>query len=354
MATSRKCQLAVTGCRDTTLAWSELRQRVSGSDARLLLRTKALDLAIRENCVVFDFGVIRGYADDQVAVLLVDQEPSRRLAMKVEQAVRAAVAAEVDATFALVVLEGVFEEAYDYALRSVEGLDGAIRRELAGMADLHAGEAARSAALYRLLPLETALRDEAVRARRVYALVADALRDDVLATHAPPVLVGQARSLASVELAEAVFENSLCRWEFVNDAIEQLAGTIDATRKLVELALDNERNRLERMDIHLNIGALGMGLVSAVGGVFGMNLLIGLENQPRWFNRVVLATLLASALLCHACWRHFHAGYRQHAHHVHAVVSLLHQSIAERGSAATIVASWGEQPSNGFVVDSSR
>jgi len=59
------------GCgRDITLDWAELRRRVSMTDARLLLRTTALDLAIREKFVVFDLGVLRGYVDRDRCVLL--------------------------------------------------------------------------------------------------------------------------------------------------------------------------------------------------------------------------------------------------------------------------------------------
>jgi len=59
------------GCgRDITLDWAELRRRVSMTDARLLLRTTALDLAIREKFVVFDLGVLRGYVDCDRCVLL--------------------------------------------------------------------------------------------------------------------------------------------------------------------------------------------------------------------------------------------------------------------------------------------
>ena len=70
----------------------------------------------------------------------------------------------------------------------------------------------------------------------------------------------------------------LATWDLVYivtmmlDAIEKLSGTIDATRKLLELTLDNERNRIERMELYLSIGGLGFAMMSAVGGFFGMNV----------------------------------------------------------------------------------
>lgn len=316
---------------DSMLVWSELRQRITSTDARLLLRTSALDLAIRDRCVVFDFGVLRGYVEDRRAVFLLEPDdgsqsrnrPSRHHALAVEGAVREVLAKGADDTvsFALVVLECVLEEAYEHALRRFVRLDAAIRKELATMTDLRQADAAP--ALYRLLPLETQLRDEAVRGRRVYALVSDALRDDGL-LHPDHVLVMGANN---VQTCEAVFENSLCRWEFVNDAIETLVGTIDATRKLVELALDNERNRIERMDIYLNIGGLGLALISAVGGFFGMNLLIGWETKLGVFNSVVLLTTFSAISLCLVCFAAFRSGMRRNAGHVDDMVASFKRSL---------------------------
>ena len=60
--------------RDATLDWTELRRRVSISDARLLLRTSALDLAVREKFVVFDLVVLKGYVDRDRCVLLLPSE----------------------------------------------------------------------------------------------------------------------------------------------------------------------------------------------------------------------------------------------------------------------------------------
>ena len=74
------------GCgRDITLDWAELRRRVSMTDARLLLRTTALDLAIREKFVVFDLGVLRGYVDRDRCVLLLPTLADAQLSMTVPE-----------------------------------------------------------------------------------------------------------------------------------------------------------------------------------------------------------------------------------------------------------------------------
>ena len=144
-----------------------------------------------------------------------------------------------------------------------------------------------------------------MRGRRVYALVSDVLQNDLEDLPRQHVLVARDAPLdeedrddkliavkqqQQLEHIEAIFENCLCRWEYVNDAIEKLAGTIDATRKLLELALDNERNRIERMQLYLSMAGLSFALMSAVGGFFGMNLVSGLETHPYMFNLALSST----------------------------------------------------------------
>lgn len=94
----------------------------------------------------------------------------------------------------------------------------------------------------------------------------------------------------------------------MNDALERLGGTVDATRRLLELILDNERNRIERMELYLSMAGLGLGAVSAVGGVFGMNLVSGWEDHPRKFWGVTYATLAAAGAGLFAVWQQFHLG----------------------------------------------
>ena len=117
--------------RDTTLDWAELRRCVSGSDARLLLRTSALDLAVRENFVIFDLVVLKGYVDRDRAVLLYPATddsgsglaapgirasqcytPTREHCTRVEMNVNGALARSGGRrlSFAMVVLECVLEE----------------------------------------------------------------------------------------------------------------------------------------------------------------------------------------------------------------------------------------------------
>ena len=92
------------------------------------------------------------------------------------------------------------------------------------------------------MPLETKLQEEAVRGRRVYALIGDALESDVegirtnhvlLASstvpyersdevNEVPTMIDEFERYTNKEVVASVFENYLCRWEEVNDGIEKL------------------------------------------------------------------------------------------------------------------------------------
>lgn len=351
------------GCgRDITLDWAELRRRVSMTDARLLLRTTALDLAIREKFVVFDLGVLRGYVDCDRCVLLLptptdiqlDGTTSLMSSMRehiahVETHILEALSRPGGRrlSFTMVVVESLLEEAYRHALGEFSRLERAIGAELGALCDLGNSETARAGTLCRILPLETRLREEAVRGRRICALIGDALESDVEGIQADHVLLAsnvvpyersdEARQIPPMidefarytneEVVASIFENYLCRWEEVNDGIEKLVGAIDSTRKLIELTLDNERNRIERMELYLSMGSLSFAMMSAVGGFFGMNLLSGFEDHPKKFWIVTYVTLVASTSLWYVTWQRFHLGRQVQNQRVSGFVVSLRRAI---------------------------
>ncbi|KAJ1448850.1 hypothetical protein M885DRAFT_537618 [Pelagophyceae sp. CCMP2097] len=326
----RAREVFATGAsRDCVLDWNTLRSRVSASDARLLLRTSALDLAVRSHCVVFDFGVFKGWLEKDKAVFI-EVKGTLQHAHSIEAAAqgrkdgfsqhhRRPLPQQPDVverdgdhgahhdhapSFALAMMESALDEAYDNARRSFRAVDEAIRAELARLTDLRTAETFRLGTLCRLLPLETQLREEAVRGRRVCALIFDVIDRECGTTADPSQILKE----MSVDKVEDVFENYLCRWEYLNDAIEKLTGNIEGTKKLLELALDNERNRIERMELYLSIGGLSFGMVAGVSGIFGMNLVSGLEETPGVFGAVIGATIVVAVGLSYACWQLFHIG----------------------------------------------
>lgn len=77
----------------------------------------------------------------------------------------------------------------------------------------------------------------------------------------------------------------------------QLASTIENTQDVLELTLDNERNRIARLEVLLSMVGLCVGTCSAVSGFFGMNLLSGVENVPGLFLLVTGTSILLTGSL---------------------------------------------------------
>ena len=74
---------------------------------------------------------------------------------------------------------------------------------------------------------------------------------------------------------------------------------------VLELTLDNERNRIARLELLLSMAGLSVGTCSAVSGFFGMNLLSGVESTAGLFVFVTGISILLTGSLFVTCWRQF-------------------------------------------------
>ena len=114
---------------------------------------------------------------------------------------------------------------------------------------------------------------------------------------------------AAAEKAEELMETLLdvydARLNSLTDQIEQLVSTIENTQDVLELTLDNERNRIARLELLLSMAGLCIGTCSAVSGFFGMNLLSGVESTAGLFLLVTGSSILLTGTLFVTCWRQF-------------------------------------------------
>ena len=74
---------------------------------------------------------------------------------------------------------------------------------------------------------------------------------------------------------------------------------------VLELTLDNERNRIARLELLLSMVGLSVGTCSAVSGFFGMNLVSGVESTAGLFMFVTGVSILLTGSLFVTCWRQF-------------------------------------------------
>merc|ERR1719167_1931709 len=58
---------------------------------------------------------------------------------------------------------------------------------------------------------------------------------------------------------------------------------IEDTNQFISAHLDTVRNKMLRMSLMMEMGALALGSGAVVGGIFGMNLTSGLEEHPHAF-----------------------------------------------------------------------
>lgn len=104
--------------------------------------------------------------------------------------------------------------------------------------------------------------------------------------------------MASLIRYDARF-NSLC------DQIKQLTSTIENTQEVLELTLDDERNRIARLELVLNMAGISFGACSAISGFFGMNVINGVENVAGIFLFISGTSILLTGSLFVTCWRQF-------------------------------------------------
>jgi len=108
--------------------------------------------------------------------------------------------------------------------------------------------------------------------------------------------VWQQREIDEVEAVEAFLEVYFLKSDFLMKRLSVLKEKIDDTEDLINIDLDFRRNELFKVDILLTTGTLSMGLVSAIAGIFGMNLQSGGEDDEtdKSYMYFVLVALVSS------------------------------------------------------------
>ena len=86
-------------------------------------------------------------------------------------------------------------------------------------------------------------------------------------------------------------------FQALSDQIEEVLANIETTQAVLELTLDNERNRIARLELLLSMAGLSVGSMSAVSGFFGMNLLSGVESAAGLFLLVTGTSILLTGSL---------------------------------------------------------
>ena len=87
---------------------------------------------------------------------------------------------------------------------------------------------------------------------------------------------------------ELVVESYFRRFEDFYAEAFALRKNIEATQDTLELALDEFRNRLIRINVHAAMATVGLAVSTSIAGFFGMNLVSGVEEAPMLFWYVMM------------------------------------------------------------------
>lgn len=91
---------------------------------------------------------------------------------------------------------------------------------------------------------------------------------------------GHRRRIDQHDEIEMMLENYIKQIDTVHSEVTSALQAVKATENATQIRLDAMRNRVLRLDVFLNLGAVSTGVGGLVAGAFGMNLLSGLEEDP--------------------------------------------------------------------------
>jgi len=69
------------------------------------------------------------------------------------------------------------------------------------------------------------------------------------------------------------------------------------TENVTQIRLDASRNRILRLEVFLNLGAVSVASAACFAGLFGMNLLSGWEEDPHAFWMVSVMSVGVAAIV---------------------------------------------------------
>jgi len=324
----------------STLTSLRANYKLSTRDVRLL-RSSTRVLAPREEYVIFDLGDLKGVLQrDRVILIGADRPAATALADELRQRLvveRDDRELERDTPFEVRVIECMLEQTYSLLEEALQRLETMVTDTLAELTDPSQSqrEAGREAALGRLLPLQLSLNSLQARTERLASVLEELLDNEedvadlclsaqsearVYEEEDPAILdegeeVDEVKELkrrevaenleAEQELVETLLDVYNARLDSLNDRISELATSIETTQVTLELQLDNERNRLARFELTLNMAGLCIGMSAMVSGFFGMNLVSGVENAVGGFWIATVLSTLCSAALFFSCTRRF-------------------------------------------------
>ena len=146
--------------------------------------------------------------------------------------------------------------------------------------------------LQRLLPMKDSLSQFEIETTMFRDALSELMNND---EDMLEMLLSEKRRLAPGTLpshekhvaVELLLETYCAQMAEISQEAYYLRKKVDSTESIVELQLDAYRNHMLRISVQLALAAVAFSLSTSVAGVFGMNLVSGLEASPWAFAAVV-------------------------------------------------------------------
>ncbi|CAM9477442.1 unnamed protein product [Phaeothamnion confervicola] len=154
--------------------------------------------------------------------------------------------------------------------------------------------------LDQLLPIKNELNEMQYSVSEVGICINDVLTndEDMARMYLTEARHGVRRSREHHEEIEMMFESYLMQAEVLASDIREYQNEIRNTEEIVEIELDVMRNRILTYELVLSLSSFAVTAGALVTGMFGMNLLSGLEAHPRmfWIVSAAIYGTMAAAL----------------------------------------------------------
>eukprot|EP00980_Cylindrotheca_fusiformis_P020238 scaffold7316_cov123-Cylindrotheca_fusiformis.AAC.13 len=258
----------------------------------------------RTDSILLSFGNIRAVAGRETVFVL--DAHSKAAKSFAEDLSRAYKVPNVGEPPELIFLEAVLKDTVDTFFRRISLFEPIVDDLLTKASN----EVFSDQGVHQLVPLKDSLQSFELQVKKSLACLEDLLNDDeemlqLLITEQAvsrqtgvPVDVERHQH---VELLVGVYAMQLGN---LQHEIDYLLGRVQSKQEFVALALAGYRNRLVRTNVNIAIAGVSLAIMTTVAGLFGMNLISGLEESPVAFG-VVTGLTTAAALGVGGFWRQF-------------------------------------------------
>lgn len=262
----------------------------------------------RVDSILLSFGNIRAVASRESVFILdahtkVAQSFAEDLSRAFQQ--RSTVPVEEESTTPvdppeLVFLEAVLKDTVDTYFRRIALFEPIVEGFLTRVGEEVFSE---QGGVHQLVPLKDSLQSFEMEVKKSLECLESLLNDDeemirLLLTEQAAALesgvpVGLERH-QNVELLVGIYARQLSN---LQHEIDYLLDRVQSKQEFVTLALAGYRNRLVRLNVHIGIVGVSTGIVTTIAGLFGMNLLTGLEESKIAFALVTGGSATLGALV---------------------------------------------------------